>query len=179
MTDRASSDSGRADLLADVAELYYAQGQDQRSIAATIGTSRSNVSRLLAEARESGIVDIRIHRPLGRAAALEDELVSAFGIEEARVLASRPQMSLDDALGQVGSLAAAHLVENLANGLAIGLSWGTSLEAMVNSVAPTSSYAVQIVQLLGGLSWVSPSLSGHELGRRLATALGGRFSYLH
>jgi DNA-binding transcriptional regulator LsrR (DeoR family) len=172
-------DPGRAELLADVAEMYYAHGKDQRTIAATIGTSRSNVSRLLAEARQRGIVDIRIHRPLGRAGAIERDLVSVFGIEEALVLSDAPQHSPAVALERVGSLAAVYLVDHLEDGLVVGLSWGTSLEAMVNSVVPARSYAVEVIQLLGGLSWVSPSLSGHELGRRLAASIGGSFSYLH
>lgn len=174
----------RAELLAEVGELYYLHGRDQSSIAEEVGTSRSNVSRLLGEARRRGIVDIRINHPLGRALELERRLANEFGLDEARVLATRPGRSIEgretaDPLRGVGRLGAVYLLDLLVDGLTIGVSWGTSLEALVNAVAPTRPQTVEVVQLLGGLSWVSQSLSGHELGRRLADRLGGRFAYLH
>src|SRR5919106_1475882 len=81
----------RGDLLAQVAELYYLKGKDQRAIAEEVGTSRSNVSRLLTEARRKGIVEIRIHRPLGRRRTLENDLIDRFGLIDARVLATAPR----------------------------------------------------------------------------------------
>ena len=169
----------RGELLAQVAELYYLRGKDQRAIAEQVGTSRSNVSRLLTEARRKGIVEIRIHRPLGRSRTLEELLVERFGLHDARVLATAPRTTTHESLRRVGALAAAYLDEQLRDGLVVGLSWGTLLEAMVEAVFPRRAYEVEVVQLLGGLSWVSPALSGHELGRDLAERLGGRFSYLH
>jgi DNA-binding transcriptional regulator LsrR (DeoR family) len=169
----------RGELLAQVAELYYVRGKDQRAIAEEVGTSRSNVSRLLTEARRKGIVEIRIHRPLGRARTLEDDLVARFELSDARVLGTAPRTTPHESLRRVGSLAAAYLAENLRDGLVIGLSWGTLLEAMVEAVFPPRAYEVEVVQLLGGLSWVSPAVSGHELGRDLADRVGGRFYYLH
>jgi DNA-binding transcriptional regulator LsrR (DeoR family) len=170
---------GRAELLAQVAELYYLRGRDQSAIAEEVGTSRSNVSRLLTEARRKGIVEIRIHRPLGRARTLEDDLTARFRLKDARVLATAPRTTAHESLRRVGALAAGYLSDNLRDGLMIGLSWGTLLEAMVEAVFPPRAYEVEVIQLLGGLSWVSPALSGHELGRDLADRLGGRFSYLH
>jgi DNA-binding transcriptional regulator LsrR (DeoR family) len=166
----------RVDLLANVAEMYYVDGLEQREIAEQIGLSRSNVSRLLTEARRRGIVEIRIRRPLGRSRALEEELAGTFGIADARVLASRPAHDAETALAEVGALAARLLLEQLDDGQTVGLSWGTSLEALVAALQPRRAYSVDVVQLLGGLSWVTSSLSGDRLGQRLADALGGRFT---
>lgn len=166
----------RLDLLANVAQMYYIDELDQREIAERIGLSRSNVSRLLTEARRRGIVEIRIRRPLGRAHALEEELLEVFGIKEARVLASRPGSGADSALAEVGALSARLLLERLQDGQSVGVSWGTSLEAMLAALQPRRAYAVEIVQLLGGLTWVSSALSGDRLGQRIADVLGGRFT---
>ena len=51
-------------LLADVAQQYYLEDMTQEQIARRIGVSRSNVSRMLKDARERGVVEIRIHHPL-------------------------------------------------------------------------------------------------------------------
>jgi DNA-binding transcriptional regulator LsrR (DeoR family) len=168
----------RAELLANVAERYYIRGQDQRAIALEIGTSRSNVSRLLGEARRRGIVEIRIHRPLPRVERIERDLRRRFDLVDARV-AGDLQPASARPLEQVGGLAAEYLLEQMKDGLAIGMSWGTSLAAMTEALGTNRVYDAEVVQLLGGLSAVSPSLNGHELGRQLAHKLGGTFFYLH
>ena len=49
--------------LAHVARRYHLEDQKQSDIARELGISRPMVSRLLAEARELGVVEIRIHDP--------------------------------------------------------------------------------------------------------------------
>ena len=58
-------------MLVKAATLYYLEGQSQAEVAKEIGVSRSNVSRVLADARKNGIVEIRINDPFGRAQDLE------------------------------------------------------------------------------------------------------------
>lgn len=51
-------------LLAKVASLYYEQDLTQAEIAKRLNISRPQVSRLLAEGRQEGVVKITIHYPL-------------------------------------------------------------------------------------------------------------------
>ena len=60
--------------LAHVARRYYLEDQKQSDIARELGISRPMVSRLLAEARELGVVEIRIHDPECREDSLLEEL---------------------------------------------------------------------------------------------------------
>ena len=60
--------------LAYVARRYYLEGQRQSDIARELNISRPMVSRLLSEARESGVVEIRIHDPETRMASLLERL---------------------------------------------------------------------------------------------------------
>ena len=50
----------RTDLLTQVAIWYYEEGLNQADIADRIGKSRSMVSRLLDQARDAGIVEVRV-----------------------------------------------------------------------------------------------------------------------
>ncbi|MFR9189334.1 MAG: sigma factor-like helix-turn-helix DNA-binding protein [Anaerotruncus massiliensis (ex Togo et al. 2019)] len=50
-------------LLYTVARLYYLDNLNQAEISAEMGLSRPKVSRLLAKAREDGIVNIQISPP--------------------------------------------------------------------------------------------------------------------
>ena len=49
--------------LTRVAHLYYEEDKTQGEIAALMNISRPLVSRILQEARDVGIVEIRVHRP--------------------------------------------------------------------------------------------------------------------
>jgi len=47
--------------LIKAARMYFLDGRSQDDIARAIGTSRSNVSRMLSAARAQGVVEIRVH----------------------------------------------------------------------------------------------------------------------
>jgi DNA-binding transcriptional regulator LsrR (DeoR family) len=163
--------------LAEAAHLYYVEGQTQQQVARALGTTRSNVSRMLQAARDQGIVRFQIVSPLRRQRALERSLVELFDLSEAIVLAADISED-DDTLAQVGKLAAAWLEDHVKDGMRLTLSWGRTLQAMVNAVQVDQAYDVDVVQLGGDLQ-LEPHLSGHELVRDLAARLGGRYSYLH
>src|SRR5690606_23807939 len=79
-------DYERMALLAQIAELYYMQNMSQAEIAHRFGFSRSKVSRLITESRETGTVQIRINHPVRRDSFLEERLVKTFGLQDAHVL---------------------------------------------------------------------------------------------
>ena len=95
----------RASLLADVAEMYYLEEKNQAEIAKAIGVTRSMVSRILTEARESGIVEIRIQRPLQSDAELESALKEKFGLKDIYVVVTnhRSGERLTRTLGNAGA----------------------------------------------------------------------------
>ena len=156
--------------------MYFLDGRSQDDIARVIGTSRSNVSRMLAAARVEGIVEIRVHGQTARAGELEDALREQFGLSHVRVAAFRPGVDVQEA---VGDLAAGWLDETLCDGSVLGLSWGTSLQAMVSRVAVTQPRDVEIVPLVGGLKTSESLVVGQELVRELAGRLGATYRYLH
>ena len=171
----ASRDPGS---LMRAAHLYYVEGRSQAEVAATMGTSRSNVSRMLAEAQRQGIVEIRIHDPSGRLRELEGKLSATFGLSEARV-APRVTVSPARIEDRVGALVADLLLTGLKEPSTVALSWGRALQAAVYAVAPEQDHDVTLVQLLGGVSATSNEISGQELVRELAVRLGASYQLLH
>lgn len=165
------------EVLVTAARMYYEQNLSQDAVARALGTSRSNVSRMLTAAQELGIVEIRIHDPAGRDAELERALVHRFGLEHA-IVAARAKDPGSRAIDRVGRLAWQWLRGELHDGTTVALSWGRSLQAMVWAAGETPA-SVEVVQLVGGLSSVASEISGQELVRELATRLGARYRYLH
>lgn len=164
--------SVRRTRLAEAAQRYYLDGWSQDQVAEFMGTSRSNVSRILDIARREGIVRFVIDHPLRRHRALETALVERFGVREALVVAAA-----DQSFDLVGRVAATRLLEEPLEGrLAVG--WGRSVEATITHVAVETPRPVEVVQVGGDLT-MAPAASGHELVRRLAEALGGMYRFLH
>lgn len=160
------------------ARLYYLDGKSQHDIAAELGTSRSNVSRMLTEAQRQGIVEIRVHDPAGRNRELENALRKRFGLRDVRV-AERGASGSGRVVEQVGTLAAQLLVQSLTDSMIIGMSWGHGLQSMVWATTEGLDYNVQVVQLVGGMSSISNEISGHEVVRELAARLGSTYHFLH
>ena len=74
------------DLEVRAAWFYYVEGLTQEQTAQQMNISRARVIRLLAAARDGGVVRIRID-PRGSAqVALERRLIAAFGLAEAVVV---------------------------------------------------------------------------------------------
>ncbi|HEX6756480.1 MAG TPA: sugar-binding domain-containing protein [Mycobacteriales bacterium] len=162
--------------LVKAARLYFQDGLSQQEVAQAVGTSRSNVSRMLAAARERGIVQVRIVDPAGRDNMLEEQLVSRFGLTEARVAAVDPGQP---ALAKVGELGASWLLETVRDGQTVALSWGTALQQLVWATTTDRPRHAELVQLVGGLSPVAQATTGQELVRELAARLGAAYRYLH
>ena len=59
------------ELLAKAARLYFLDDRSQDDVATILGTTRSNVSRMVRKARDLGIVEIRIVAPAQRDQELE------------------------------------------------------------------------------------------------------------
>ncbi len=168
----------REQLLADVAEMYYEGGLTQQAIAATIGLTRSAVSRLLTEAQERGIVEIRIHRPLYFDNNIASELAGRFKLKAAHVLLWRTG-SYDKLRRQLGEVGARVLADLLPPGGSIGLTWGTTIKTTVDALAQHKPPIGKVVQLVGAVGARNPSYDAHGLVQYLAGALGCEPVYLH
>jgi deoxyribonucleoside regulator len=82
-------------------------------------------------------------------------------------------------LQRAAQLAARLLDEQLDGASALGISWGTTVYAVVDSFAPRRRHDVEVVQLMGGVSSSEPVIDGPALVQRLARTLSGRYRYLH
>jgi deoxyribonucleoside regulator len=165
-------------LLAEIARRYYLGDQSQQEIADQLELSRSNISRLLKEARRRGIVEIYIHHPLGRDAQLERQLAEHFGLREVGVvqtITGDPQATI----GQAAALAAQILDTFLSDARSLGISWGTTINAIAHAFAPQRRYDVEVVQMMGGVGSSDPTIDGPAVAQRIAQALTGRYRYLH
>jgi DNA-binding transcriptional regulator LsrR (DeoR family) len=172
------SPEDREDLLVRIASLYYEHDYSQQQIAEMLKISRSNISRLLKEAKQKGLVEIRIHKRIATVPGLEREFISRFGLAHAMVVESR-DMSYEERLSAAGQLAAWYLEQTLRQHDVLAISWGTGVSAAVNAFTPNKSLNIDVVQMIGSVGTVDSVIDGPELARQLALKLGGQYYYLH
>lgn len=168
----------RSELLAQVATLYYHYDKSQQEIANQFELSRSNVSRLLKEARERGIVEIFIHHPLRRMAQLEQQLVARFSLQEAGIVQADGH-NATITLARAAELAARILDAALNDAHVLGISWGMAVHATASAFMPRRLHDVEVVQLMGGVGPSDPAIDGPALAQQLASRMTNRCRYLH
>jgi deoxyribonucleoside regulator len=168
----------RLQLMSDIAQRYYVDGMLQEDIAKAVGLSRPSISRLLLDARELGIVEIRINSPIPTVPELENKLAEAFGLREVRV-AERKTASDDDVRRMLGRLAVNTLDRVLQDGMVLGLAWGTTVHAAVQSLRPRRLPNVKVVQLIGGVGAPHATIDGPEQVRRAGEIFGAQHYYLN
>ena len=157
------------DLQVRAAWHYYVEDLTQEQISRVMAISRAKVVRLLQAAREEGIVRIRVGAKGGEQIALERRLVARFGLGEAVVAPS----SADDAdvAEVVGRAAATYLVEQMRDGMSIGVGWGKTLDQCAQALGAQPFERVSVIALLGGMTH-SRGVNPSAVARRMADAFG-------
>ncbi len=162
--------------LVRVSRLYYELGETQEAIAALVGVTRPQVSRLLKEARAQGVVEIRIvdqaaaHSPAG------EVLRDRFGLQ-AVYLAPTVEGPPDVTRRRVGRLGGEILRSSIRHGMVVGIGDGASIAAVADELeAGPSRIDVTVVPLCGGF-WRAGA--GVEPFRRIGEALGATVQALH
>lgn len=160
-------------LLVKAARMYYEQDLSQDQIATALGVSRSNVSRMLTDARAQGIVQIRIVEHAMRDTALENRLKEVLPIRQVRV--ARSLNSIDE-YAAVGALAAEALSERLRPNSTVAISWGATLQSMANAMEASYLPGVHLVPMVGGMTALSAGASGEDLLRSMAAKMSASAS---
>ena len=162
--------------LVRVARLYYELGETQEAIAALVGVTRPQVSRLLKEARAQGVVEIRIVDRGAVESPAADALRDRFGLRGvhlAPTLDGPPELTRR----RVGRLAGEVFRGAIRDGLVVGIGDGATVSAVADELEPgLADVDATLVPLAGGF-WRAGS--GVEPFRRIADAIGATAHALH
>jgi deoxyribonucleoside regulator len=174
----AARDATMSDELLAVraAELYYDDVKTQDEIGALLGITRWKVGRLLAQARESGIIRIEIVHPRARRLSLEHELMARFGLRDAVVV---PVPSDGATLqARVAEAAADYLQALRPVPRTLGVSWGRTLDEIAERLPNGWSRGVDVVQINGGVSLNTRSSTAAATAVTIARKGGGQATLL-
>lgn len=153
--------------------LYHVEQLTQEEVARQLGLNRSKVLRLLAAAREEGLVQISINGRGSDMLRLEQALTARFGLQQAIVV---PVSGLSEALAiqAVAHATGRYLSEQINDGISIGVGWGATLHHAIRSLAWRHIRDATVVSLLGEVTHAgadSPSAVAWQLAHFYRTEL--------
>ncbi|MEW5865747.1 MAG: sugar-binding transcriptional regulator [Bacillota bacterium] len=161
-----------AEVLVEIARMYYEYGLGQQEIAERVGLSRSRISRMLTRAREIGIVQVTVSDPFREESELARELQVRFGLKRA-VVCPVPRSSRRPLAWHLGQAAARLLREIVRDNDTIGVTGGTTMLQVARALRPMRRAGVSVVQLEGTLSGKGEALiHGNEIALLFAKAFG-------
>ena len=152
-----------------IARRYYFDGRTRIQIAEEFGLSRFKVTRMLDEAIESGMVEIKVHNPGSIDVDLSTALRERYGLEHAYAIAGETTNAADR-IDAVATAMAELLQSILRDGDVIGVDCGRTL----THIAPhlRALPRCDVVQLTGMAGAITHS--GVDLVRRISEVSGGK-----
>ncbi len=146
----------KLDQAARAAWLSYVGGRTQDEIASQLGVSRPGVQRLLALARQEGLVKVHIDHPLASCMAMADALVSRFGLSFCDVVPSDPDNHdprdhTSHFIAQAGAERLLRYVDR-AEPLTLSLGTGRAVRATVETLSRLERPQHRFVSLVGNIA---------------------------
>jgi DNA-binding transcriptional regulator LsrR (DeoR family) len=155
--------------------LYFVGSYTQAEIGRKLGLNRIRINRLLALAREQGLVQIKITGRLAECIALEEQLKERYRLKHAVVV---PTPIHQSQLPQViGTAAGYQLGSLLRDNMSVGVGWGKTLRYSLRSVPRRTYNSLSVVSLMGGLTQAS-LVNPHETASHLADIVGAKCYYV-
>lgn len=156
------------ELLARISSEYYLENRSKVEIGSSYGISRFQVARLLTEALEKGIVEIKVNFPSRVSAADIRRIEQFLGIGQ--VVVADTNGDVIQARGILARAAAVEISRQAPAGGTMGISWSRTLDVASRLVRELPR--CDVVQLAGALPTEGES-NPLELIQRLGHASGG------
>jgi lsr operon transcriptional repressor len=167
-TNRKASDR---ELLGKVARLYYEYDLTHQEIAEVVHLSRVKITRLLQQARDLGVVEIRVNSAASPYADVESLLARQLGLNEAVVVPySEDTLKLREAIARA---AAGYLQRVLRDDIVVAISISRTIALIPKYLVDPRPVRATFVASVGGLSRGSAGMNPHGPIDQLALAFGG------
>jgi len=162
------------------ARLYYIDGMVQAEVARMVNVSQAKVSRMLALARERGIVRIIVPDYEPRHRELEERLKRELDLTLAVVIKAEAGATVADLRRAVAYFATPSVCELLQSAKVMAIAGGRTLQELVSRLKPTGRPGpLTVIQAMGNIDSQVGPYDAVELGRTIAQQWGGTFLTLN
>jgi len=154
----------------------YEKGYTQSQAAKMLGISRNTLGKMLTEARQEGIVQVKIVdiRNTGHFIGMETQLMEQYGLLDVKIVdcveESRSQVN-----SRIAEEAARYVERILTSGMRVGLAWGRTLDLMVRQMRPNSSITgLEVTTLLGSGGTITSRVQPGGIVQRFLEKFDGK-----
>ncbi|MGF1687827.1 cytochrome C biogenesis protein CcdA [Photobacterium japonica] len=146
-----SESYAKSEFMIRAAWMYYIGGQNQNEIAAELGVSRPVVQRLIAAAKDEGVITVGIHHPIATCLDYAELIKAKYQLTHCLVVpASREEdMVRNVAFGGAQMMAQCVGINAVHS---IGIGSGMTLKKAVEHFQPTADTAMQCVALISAMA---------------------------
>lgn len=171
-------DNERLRKILEVAKMYYIENFTQNEIAKELNMSRPSISKMLNEAKESGIVTININSPFSDNEVLLEKIIKKYNLKGGEVVTEKSENLVnDEGMYKVGI---EFLKKNL-NGIKnFGLGWGSLIEELILRLekGEISNLKGKALPLIGNINLSFKGYHTNELARIFSEKTGVTPLYL-
>jgi DNA-binding transcriptional regulator LsrR (DeoR family) len=160
-----------------VAYEYYVNRKTQQEIANQLGTNRVVVSRYLKQARELGLIEIRLKDPFSNYENLKEQFFKYFNLKDIFIV---PFPFYEKRNYQIGTSLVGKIVDNLLeDDKIVGLGWGNTMETISKHLSPTKKLNNTIfLPLMGGTNQLPHYFRANDFVRNFAESYGAKARYI-
>lgn len=176
-TQQGPGDPTYLGLLAEIARRYHIENETQDAIARALGLSRMKVNRMLREAQEVGLVEVRVRFHSSQTREIEHELCSRFGLKH--LLVAPPAHSIEQQRTNVAVLVSHYLESNLRENAVVVVGMGRNVARVASVQSGRSFEQITFVSGSGGASEAGAEANADHICRALARQFGGTATTLY
>lgn len=157
----------------------YEEGYTQTEIAKKLNISRVTLGRLLDEAKAEGMIKFEIVDVRGtmKTLKLEEKLRKRFGLQDIK-LVDCSNTDEDGVTLKIASEAAAYFEQIVHSGMKIGLTWGRTLNKMIEHLTTNKSIQNILVYTLVGGSSQSADFQPNILAQQIIKKYDGNAHFI-
>jgi len=164
-------------LMTEIAHRYYIKKETQETIGTALSLPRMKVNRLLKQAQDEGIVEIRIKLGSAQTQFIEQQMLEKFNIK--RVLIAPDSANPEQQRISVASLVSGYLEANLREGSVVAVGMGRNIAAVADVNTSRVLRSTIFVCATGGASEAGETGNADHICRKLALSFGGRAQTLY
>ena len=164
-------------LLSEIARRYHVEGMTQNDIAGALGMSRMRVNRLLRDAQDRGIVEVRVHGHSARTRQVRQALRDRFGLSD--ILVSPAASDPARQRRNVATMVSAYLEATLRDGRVVAVGMGRNVAEIAAVPSQTEFDGLTFVAGSGGATEAGETGNADHICRALARRFGGRAATLY
>lgn len=162
----------------EVAKMYYIENLTQNEIAKELNLSRPSISKMLNEAKESGIVTININSPFSDNELLLEKIVKKYNLKGGEIVLEENENIVNDE--RIYRAGIEFLIKTLSGTKNLGIGWGNLIEELLYRLEKDkiTNLKGKIVPLIGNTNLPFKGYHTNELVRVLAEKTGVSPLYL-